>query len=168
MLSTLGMPTRSVERSLRFALVAAEAFLPNHVGNVGKSMLRLLDSGLDDLHFVQIFHQPLRTRIIYDHPLPARAQRNLAPRTSLALKQCHINKTALAVDRTPVANRVHRSRSLVSEFFDRIESAKHGAAAVLPPIQCDQASPDRPRFPGVRMNHDIRIRNFVEYEIHLG
>src|SRR5206468_757483 len=120
MLSTLGMPTRSCERSLRWPLVAAEAFLPNHVCNIGKCILRLLDSGLDNLHFVQVFDEPLRTRIVHDDTLPARRQWNLAPCPSLALEQCHVNEAALAVHRAPVAHGVGRRRGLVGESFNRV------------------------------------------------
>src|SRR5207302_10513051 len=158
MLSTLGMPTRSCERSLGWRLVPAEAFLANHVCNVGKRILRLLDSGLDNLHFVQVFHEPLRTRIVHDDALPARREWNLAPCPSLALEQFHVNEAALAVHRAPVAPGRGPRRGLVGESFNRVEALELCPPAILPPVKRDQARADGSSFARVRMDYHFRIR----------
>src|SRR5579862_7756806 len=102
MFRTLGIPTRTPERSLGGdGGVAAEAFLPNHVCNIWKGMLGFLDPGLDYFHLVQIFDQPLGARIVDDHALPADRQRNFAPLAALAAGQFHVNETALAIHRAP-------------------------------------------------------------------
>src|SRR5215469_165638 len=95
-LRTFGMPTRSCERSLtRPLLVAAEPFFANHVGNIRIGIFCFLDSRLDDFHFVQIFDQPFRAGVVHDDALPARPERNLAPRTSFAFEQLNIDEAAL-------------------------------------------------------------------------
>src|ERR1700692_3998930 len=104
MFRTLGIPTRIPERSLGGDGIAAEAFLPNHVCNVWKGILGFLYSGLDHFHFVQIFHESLGTRIVDDDALPAEGQRNLAPLPAAPARQLHVDETALAIDRAPVAN----------------------------------------------------------------
>src|SRR5215469_4757247 len=111
MLSTLGMPTRSWERSLTLTgvSVAAEAFFANHVGNIRESILGLLDSSFDHFHFTQIFHQALGAGVVDDHPLPSGNQRDLAPRPPFAFDEFHVNEAALAIHRAPVANGVDRS-----------------------------------------------------------
>src|ERR1700722_9749719 len=112
MFRTLGIPTRTAERSLGGDGIAAESFLPNHVCNVGIRILGLLDSGLDYFHFVQIFHEALGAGVVDDHALPAKGNGHLAPLASLAARQRHINKAALAIHRAPVANCFLRGRGL--------------------------------------------------------
>src|SRR5580692_4766437 len=87
---TLGMPTRSCERSLGGD--ATEGFFANQVGNIRKGIFRPLDFGLDDFHFVQIFHESFGTRIINNHALPASAQGNFAPLAALASVQFDIDE----------------------------------------------------------------------------
>src|SRR4029077_10809322 len=82
MFSTFGIPTRSCERSL--TRDATEGFFANQVGNVGKRIFCLLDSGFDDFHFVELLHAPLRAEVVNNHPLPSLAERPFAPLTSLA------------------------------------------------------------------------------------
>src|SRR5271169_570207 len=169
MLSTLGMPTRNFERSLTLTapLVAAEPFLPNHVCNVWKGILRLLDSGLDDLHFVQVFDQSLWTGVVHDDPFPTFVQRNLTPGAPLAVEQSYINKTALAIDRTPVTDGIGGSRGFVGEFLNGVESTKDRPPAVLPPVESNQGCANRASFPGVRMNHHLGIGDLAENKVHL-
>src|ERR1700693_2049511 len=116
MFRTLGIPTRIPERSLGGDGIAAEAFLPNHVCNIGKGILGFLYSGLDHFHFVQVFHQTLGARVIHNDALPAHRKRNLAPLAALATGQRHVDETALAIDRAPVANRVLRSGRRIRQF----------------------------------------------------
>src|SRR5271168_5524186 len=103
MFSTLGIPTRSCDRSLGGD--AAEGFFANHVGNIRKGIFGPLDIGLDHLHFIQIFHEPLGARIVYNHALPACSEGNLAPLAARASVELHIDEATLAVYRAPVADR---------------------------------------------------------------
>src|SRR5215475_2172198 len=111
MLSTLGMPTRSRERSLTLTgvSVAAESFFANHVGNIRESILGFLDSSFDHFHFIEVFDQPLGAGIVDNHPLPSGRKRDLAPWPAFAFEQLHVNEAALAIHRAPVANGIDRS-----------------------------------------------------------
>src|SRR5262249_51197901 len=104
--STLGIPTRSCDRSLGGRGVSAEGFFSNHVCNVWKGILIFLDSSLDHFHFVHVFHEPFGTRIVHNDAFPPLGNRHLTPFTSCAADQCHIDKAALACYRAPVADRV--------------------------------------------------------------
>src|SRR3970040_1797618 len=77
MLSTLGMPTRSVERSLGGG--ATEGFFANHVGNVRIGIFGLLDPGLDGFHFVDVFDQAFGAGVVADDAPPAGLERDFAP-----------------------------------------------------------------------------------------
>ena len=92
----------------------AERFFANHVGNIRIGIFGPLDFGLDDFHFVQVFDESFRTRIIYNYSFPAGAKGNLAPLTSVASVQLHVDEAALAVYRAPMANCLLRSHGLVS------------------------------------------------------
>src|SRR5271154_5244461 len=97
MFRTLGIPTRSCERSLGGD--AAEGFFANHVGNIRKGIFGPLDIGLDHLHFIQIFHKPFGARIIYDDAPPACSEGNLAPLAAGASVELDVDEAALAVYR---------------------------------------------------------------------
>src|SRR5580700_6763348 len=108
MFRTLGIPTRTRERSLGGGGHSAEAFFANHVGNVGKRILGFLDSSLDHFHFVQIFDQPFGARIVYDDALPSEGQWNFAPLPAHPTGQLDVDETALAIYRAPGAHRFFR------------------------------------------------------------
>src|SRR5579862_2740332 len=121
---TLGIPTRTPERSLGGDGISAEAFLPNHVCNIWKGILVFLDPGLDHFHFVQIFYESLGARIVDDDPLPSEGQRNLAPFAALPAGQRHVDETALAIYRTPVADGFFRRRGGVRQFVNHVKAAE--------------------------------------------
>src|SRR5665213_4599562 len=143
---TLGIPTRIPERSLGGGGNSAEAFLANHVCNVGKRILGFLDSGLDHFHFIQILDESLGTRVVDDHSLPSQSNGNLAPLAALAAGQSHVNEAALAIHRAPVAYRFLRSRGVIRQFFNHVESAELGPAALFPPIKRNESRGERTGF----------------------
>src|SRR6202162_5323084 len=160
MFRTLGIPTRIPERSLGGDGIAAEAFLPNHVCNIGKGILGFLDSGLDHFNFVKIFHEPLGKRSIYDDALPSEGQRNLAPLAAHAAGQRHVDETALAIYGTPVADGILRGGRRIRQFFNHVKAAELRAAALFPPVQRNKRRADRAGFSGIRMHDDVRVGNF--------
>src|SRR5215469_2080081 len=122
MFSTLGIPTRSCERSL--ARGAAECFFANQVCNIGIGMFCLFYSGLDDLHLIQILDQPLRAGVIDDHALPPLGKRDFAPLASGPADQLHVNKTALTIYWAPVTDGVDRGDCLIGQLLNCLEPAK--------------------------------------------
>src|SRR5215469_17840387 len=170
MLRTFGMPTRIWERSfagLRAPLVAAEGFFANQVGNIRVGILGPLDSSLNDLHFVQVFHQPFRARVVDDDALPTWSQRNLAPRTSFPFGQLDVNKAALAVHRTPVADGIHGRARFIGQRLNGAKTAKTCTPSAAPPIECDQRRANRSGLPGVRVYYHFRFRDLRVDEIYL-
>src|SRR3990172_1837806 len=152
-LRTRGIPTRRLDRDLGSAV----GVLANHLGNVRVATLDLLQLGLDHAHLVGVLDKTLGARVAADDPLPPLRQRHLAPGSSLAVRETDIDKGALAVARTPVANRVLVGGAGVCQQLDGVEAAEPGVKALLPPFEGTQNSADGPCLSGVGMNHDLRV-----------
>src|SRR5262245_51876296 len=83
----------------------AERVLPNHLGNVRILTLDLLELGLHLAQLVGVLDQTLRARVAADDALPARCERQLAPRAAAGIRELHVDERARAVDRAPLAHR---------------------------------------------------------------
>src|SRR5580704_190756 len=178
MLRTLGIPTRSWERSLFLFLssflpfplalgVAAEGFCPNQVCNIWIGIFGLLNSGLDYFHLVQIFDQPFGAGVVDDDAFPALGKGDFAPFAALAAEQFDVDEAALASYGTPVTDGVDRGSCFVGKLFDGIESAEGGVIAFLAPFEGNERSADGSGFAGVGMDDDVGFGNFGQDEIHL-
>src|SRR5215469_13947498 len=132
---TLGMPTRTVERSLGGGGGPAESFFPNQVCNIWKGIFGLFDFGLDDLHLVQVFDESLGAGVVHDHALPAERERHLAPGAALATGQRDVDKAALAIYRAPVADGFLRGGRLIGQVLDHVKAAELRHAALFPPVE---------------------------------
>src|ERR1700761_5444404 len=134
------MPTRTFERSFCAACAelgagAEEGFFANQVGNIWESITRPFHIGLNYFHFADVFDEAFGAGVVDDDALPTFAERNLAPLAAFAAKKFNIDKTALAIHRTPVADGFGGSDRFVGELFDLVEAAEAGAAAGGLPIE---------------------------------
>src|SRR5882672_1757878 len=106
-LRTRGMPTRSSARGFDSGsgedFGAAEGGFANHFRSIWVCIPGALHIFLYDPHFVGVFQQSLRTGVAADDALPAGAERNLAPRAALAIRQTHVDERALAAHGAPGA-----------------------------------------------------------------
>src|ERR1051326_1333691 len=128
-LRTRGMPIRSLLRDGGSGGAgAAERVLPNHLGNVRVVTLGLLELGLHLAQLVHVLDQTLGAGVAADHSLPARRERQLAPRPALGPRQLHVDEGARAVDGAPLADGVGRGGAGVGQGRDVVEAAEPAPA----------------------------------------
>ena len=162
------MPTRSSSpRRRRTRPGAAERVLPNHLGNVRVLTLDLLQLGLHHAHLVDVLDQPLRAGVAADHPLPALAERQLAPRAALRAGELHVDERARAVDRAPLADGLRARRARVGERGDGVEAAERLAAPFARQSDRAERGADGPRLAGVRMDDHVGVGDLAADEVHL-
>src|SRR5260370_16507987 len=120
---TRGIPIRSSARDGRLSGPgAAERVLPNHLGNVRVVTLGLLELRLHLAQLVHVLDQTLPPRLSPDHPLPARGQRQLAPRPALGPGQGHVDEGTRAVDRAPLADGVRGGGARIGQRRERTQA----------------------------------------------